>query len=325
MTRIEILLTIILSLAVNECSAVSPWCAHRLVRLSARLRYADLERRRIRSGELVALVDERPGKLLKLFTAMGFFSSAFLAWICRMMVLRLQGITRRLVADRSPVGFAPAIVTTGPDVAELPLLTEQISAAIRQLDFSAGAVISVRGPWGSGKTSVVRAALANQVEAKVVEFNPWLSWNERNFVHAAAELPNSLRMASRRLNKVATEFEHYLDCRGSEVRLTRLYRSAVSMAWFELGLKRAIRSLPQPLIILVDDIDRMPQEKVQEFFSFVEQTAHLPQLIYVMCFDRNYIEPMVTDSAQHPRACKRLQQVAFDLTHTHRRRPLELH
>ncbi|WP_414636021.1 P-loop NTPase fold protein [Amycolatopsis sp.] len=73
-------------------------------------------------------------------------------------------------------------------------------------------------------------------------------------------------------------------------------------------------------MVVLDDIDRMPSHKVREIFNLVERTAHLPQLIYVMSFDRRVIEPIVADS-RAPKRHKRLQQVAFDLTCTHRRRP----
>jgi len=318
MTQAEILLAIVLGLVVNECSDVSPWCARRLMRLSARLRYAELERRRIRSDEWVALVDERPGKLLKLLTGTRFFVAALLASTRRAAGRRVRRIARTAATNRSPVGFAAATVITGSDVAELAHAAEQARVAIRGLDASAGAVVTVRGPWGSGKTSVVRIALDNLTEAKVVEFNPWRSWNEQPSFTAAAELPNCLRVAARRLRKVATAFERYLGHYAMESQQRWFARA--NMARPEHQIKRALRALPQPLIVVLDDIDRMPSEKIRELFNFVERTAHLPQLIYVMSFDRDRIEPIVADP-HNSKTPRRLQQVAFDLTCTHRRRP----
>jgi len=227
-------------------------------------------------------------------------------------------IARTAATDRSPVGFAAATATIGSDVAELSDVADQARAAIQGLDASAGAVVTVRGPWGSGKTSVVKFALDNLTEAKVVDFNPWLTWNEQSSIHAAAELPNCLRGAARRLRRVAAAFARYLDHYAMEPQ--RFGRSKLSIARSVRQIRRALRALPQPLIVVLDDIDRMPSHKICELFNFVERTAHLPQLIYVMSFDRRVIEPMVAD----PRGTKRrrrLQQVAFDLTFTHRRRP----
>jgi hypothetical protein len=84
-----IVISIILGLIVNECSDVCPWCARKLVRWSAYRRYTDPARAAARAEELSALIDDRPGKLLKLFSAFGFAGSAFLV-VCR------RGLARRL-------------------------------------------------------------------------------------------------------------------------------------------------------------------------------------------------------------------------------------
>jgi hypothetical protein len=72
-TRIEVVAAIVLGLLVNEATDICPWIAVRLVRWSARLLYRRApERAAIRAEELAALINDRPGKLLKLFTALGF-------------------------------------------------------------------------------------------------------------------------------------------------------------------------------------------------------------------------------------------------------------
>jgi hypothetical protein len=76
MTAIEWVLTIVCGLAVNEYCDCSPWLARRLVRWSARRRYTDQARAQLRADELAALIDERPGKLFKLATAIGFAVAA---------------------------------------------------------------------------------------------------------------------------------------------------------------------------------------------------------------------------------------------------------
>lgn len=79
---ITTLISVVLGLLINECCDVSPWCADKLVRWSAHRRYMDPVRAAERAEELAALIRARPGKLLKLFSAVGFASSAILA-MCR--------------------------------------------------------------------------------------------------------------------------------------------------------------------------------------------------------------------------------------------------
>lgn len=73
MTRGEITFAIISGLLINEFTDICPWLAIRLMRWAARLRYPHApERAATRGEELAALINDRPGKLFKLFTALGF-------------------------------------------------------------------------------------------------------------------------------------------------------------------------------------------------------------------------------------------------------------
>ena len=75
-TAWQVLFSVLLGLAINECSELSPWCAGKLVRWSARVRYTDAARADARAEELTALIEDRPGKLFKLITALGFVVAA---------------------------------------------------------------------------------------------------------------------------------------------------------------------------------------------------------------------------------------------------------
>ncbi|KAA9375200.1 hypothetical protein F5972_27875 [Microbispora cellulosiformans] len=76
MSNAEIVLGILLGLVVNEFCDVSPWLARIVIRWSADIRYKNAPRQQMRADELVALIEERPGKLFKLLTAAGFLVSA---------------------------------------------------------------------------------------------------------------------------------------------------------------------------------------------------------------------------------------------------------
>ncbi|MEU9840690.1 hypothetical protein AB0C69_15860 [Actinomadura sp. NPDC048032] len=67
-----IVFAVISGLVINECSDLSPWLADKLVRWSARLRCDDPAAAEALGEELAAFVNERPGKLLKLLTSVGF-------------------------------------------------------------------------------------------------------------------------------------------------------------------------------------------------------------------------------------------------------------
>ncbi|MFI6182556.1 hypothetical protein ACIA8R_44005 [Nonomuraea sp. NPDC051191] len=79
MSGIEIILGTLLGLIVNEACEISPWMARKLVRKAAYLRYPDTDQARVRAEELESLINERPGKLFKLATAIAFTASATIA------------------------------------------------------------------------------------------------------------------------------------------------------------------------------------------------------------------------------------------------------
>jgi hypothetical protein len=79
MTGREILLGVLIGLLINECCEVSPWVARRLVRWAARRRYANPTRAEVRAEEHVTLIDDLPGKLFKLVTAVSFVAVALAA------------------------------------------------------------------------------------------------------------------------------------------------------------------------------------------------------------------------------------------------------
>ncbi|MFI6485182.1 hypothetical protein ACIBH1_45240 [Nonomuraea sp. NPDC050663] len=61
-----------LGLIVNESCDISPWLARKLIRRAAYLQSCDPDDAAGRAEEWIALINDRPGKLFKLATAIGF-------------------------------------------------------------------------------------------------------------------------------------------------------------------------------------------------------------------------------------------------------------
>ena len=114
MTTVQVVLGVLSGLAVNEFCDLSPWVARRLVRWSARLRYTDPVRAETRAEELTALIDDRPGKLFKLLTALGFAavsSAIFAQQNTRDLRRRLAGAAERVTAA---LASQEALTISGP-------------------------------------------------------------------------------------------------------------------------------------------------------------------------------------------------------------------
>ncbi|MFI6182557.1 hypothetical protein ACIA8R_44010 [Nonomuraea sp. NPDC051191] len=100
MSGAEIVLGVLLGLIANEMCDVSPWLARKLVASAAHLQYRDPARAAMRAEELEALVNERPGKLFKLATALAFVAGALIAQLRRTFLTSLTGVALWLF-DRS--------------------------------------------------------------------------------------------------------------------------------------------------------------------------------------------------------------------------------
>lgn len=102
MTVTAIVISIIIGLAVNESCELSPWIARKVVRWSAHHRYADPARAEARAEELCSLIDDRPGKLFKLFTAFSFAIATI-----TVLARRPQEHSTRLRANLTPIQLTP--------------------------------------------------------------------------------------------------------------------------------------------------------------------------------------------------------------------------
>jgi hypothetical protein len=121
MTAWQLLVTIILGLAINECSELSPWCARKLVRWSAHCRYADAARAEARAEELSALIGDRPGKLFKLITALCFAVAA-------VPVAARRAAARRSARPRERQAGLPVRSDGVPAVTRVELTREEVFA-----------------------------------------------------------------------------------------------------------------------------------------------------------------------------------------------------
>jgi hypothetical protein len=154
-TRSETAFAIVLGLLVNECCELSPWVAVRLVRWAARLRYSDTpERAAIRGEELTALVNDRPGKLFKLLTALGFTLRALTTTALRTAPRKL----RRLAA--SARRFAKPIRDAGVHVVCIGVLGATAGACWTSATGATGVASPQAVAWGAvGAAAAIGAML----------------------------------------------------------------------------------------------------------------------------------------------------------------------
>ena len=211
---------------------------------------------------------------------------------------------------------------------------EAFAKEILELDWSEGLVVGVLGAWGSGKTSFINLArdeLENSAAA-VVDFNPWMfSGTEQLLNSFFSEIAAQLRLR-RTLSEAAKTIEAYGDTFSTLGWLPLVgpwivRGMAVSKLLSTIGrqrkggigalrekVERALVSLEKPVVVILDDVDRLSTEEIREVFKLIRLVAKFPNVIYLVAFDRSRVEDALSQDGIPGRDyLEKILQLANDL------------
>jgi len=224
----------------------------------------------------------------------------------------------------------------GDDVLERSGRADAFARQVLDLDASEGAAVGVFGPWGSGKTSflnLARKTFENKC-VPVLDFNPWLLSGteqlvERFFAELSAsmgmkdelkEIGDALGKYGAALNAVAgvasalfavpqlAEIIKALpDIAGSDSR-------PKSVEELRKTMEGALRERDKPIVVILDDVDRLSAPEIREVFKLVRLTASFPNLIYIVSCDRLRVEQALGEQGLSGRDyLEKIIQLPFNL------------
>ncbi|VXC06303.1 KAP family P-loop NTPase fold protein [Curtobacterium sp. 8I-2] len=216
-------------------------------------------------------------------------------------------------------------------------VAREFAESVRLLDASRGAVVGILGAWGSGKTSFVnmmREEFRSAPEMPVIEFNPWLFSGTQQLSEAFfREISAALRVSpNAKLGTIADNLEKYGDV------LSPLAMLPYVGAWYDRSFKAAktatrliedrrrgtgslkqdvtseLKKLPQPVVVVIDDIDRLTTPEIRDVFKLVRLTANFANVIYLLAFDRHRVEAALSEDGIPGRDyLEKIVQVSLDL------------
>jgi len=195
-------------------------------------------------------------------------------------------------------------------------LARRIAVEARSAPSDGGFVIGLCGRWGSGKTSVARMAieLLNEDGIMVVPFNPWMfSGHDDLVLRFFAEMTAKMgRGGGGKLKAAARRFSDYAGALAGAVRYVpaggRTASEAItllaSLADAAAGkvdtlddlyheLAEELRRLEERIVVFVDDIDRLADSEIRDVVRLVKSVGDLPNLTYVLAFDRPHVEAVL--------------------------------
>ena len=189
------------------------------------------------------------------------------------------------------------IRSTEQDVLQRAEIAEKFAHQVCRLDTREGAVVGVFGPWGSGKTSFIHLARKafEDEEVPVLDFNPWLfSGAEQLVERFVTELSAELKLKD--LEKIGDALLEYGDLISGRIgMLAKIFGTYARRRGGGIQNKRdkvaaVLRDREKPIIVVLDDVDRLSAPEIREIFKLVRLTASFPNLVYIVCCDRQRVE-----------------------------------
>src|SRR6266851_1894521 len=262
--------------------------------------------------------------------------------------LRRQGAQEQLIAaedvavqkGQSEVRLTTSVIGDNPvrraqdDQLGRQLVARSFARQVLALDAREGLVVGVLGPWGSGKTSFINLARDGFRSAgvSILDFNPWMFSGAAQLVEAFfAELAAQLKIRPGLAN-IGKQLEEYGEMfsgmgwipiigpwiergRGlGKIASKVLQRRKEGVDARRTKLRNALSVLSKPIVIVLDDIDRLSSSEIRDVFKLVRLTASFPNVIYLVAFDRARVENALTEEGVPGRDyLEKILQVAVDL------------
>ncbi len=222
---------------------------------------------------------------------------------------------------------------------------ERLAKAIINFDTADSYAIALQGSWGCGKTSVLNMAIQKIEETTdkktvIIKFNPWNFTTTGQLIDQFfATMSSKLKLSEgdERLQKVGGLIEKYssvleytqyipvvgpyLDvvknlakAAGKEIKETvdkKLHDATIQKAKIEGALKE----IDFQILVVIDDIDRLPNDQIRLLFQLVNSVAGFPHMVYLLSYDKDIVARAL-DDVQGYRGAEYLEkiiQVPFDL------------
>lgn len=182
---------------------------------------------------------------------------------------------------------------------------EVIGAARLQ---SKSSTFGLIGSWGAGKTSIV-SVLGRTLQVQgwhVMRFNPWLYSDADSlrwgfFSELRAAVPPGDKWDDTRTNiallqKTVVPLAKLLNATGfdfaaaAEKALDQLNVSATSM---REKVATQLDGLVKPVLVVIDDLDRLTSDELLEVFKLVRFIGRLPNIYYLLCYDETTLVDML--------------------------------
>ncbi|MGH2459691.1 MAG: KAP family NTPase [Chloroflexota bacterium] len=168
-----------------------------------------------------------------------------------------------------------------------------------------GLVMALYGPWGSGKTTVLKFVeyfLGERPEDErpiVVRFNPWWYSGRDDlagpfFRQLLGTINHSALARTDLIKKIGDFVEAVGEVPGplggfGKATAKGIRLSVKDVAQLKDSVISDLRRQNRRILIIIDDIDRLTDDEVRQLFRLVKAVADFPNVTYLLAFDREVV------------------------------------
>ena len=227
-------------------------------------------------------------------------------------------------------------------------LAIRIAEAITNLPpdaLSESFVVGIEGNWGSGKTSLINLVMKNLEPSSfpVVRFNPWNFSNQdeliADFFNSIAEeleqtpggknerIAESIRSYFPKLLKESSiDISPEISFAGFKLNFGSVYKTGGdTLEARKEKINGLLRNFPKPIVIVIDDIDRLESQETRLVFRLVKMMANFPNTVFLLAYDRGRVGGMLKDEGvPGEEFLKKIVQLSFPLPRVDQRDLFEI-
>lgn len=177
------------------------------------------------------------------------------------------------------------------------LLCDKIISSFNQKTVAEGAfTILINEKYGTGKTSFMRQLkkMFLKLGVKCLEIKPWSADTQNQVVNLfLSELSSKLHSFNedKALGKLLNEYSELVTGKAQTVvRLINSHfnKNTSQSALFE-KISKKLKRLEKPIIVFIDDVDRLNYEELYCVLKLVRDTADFPNMFYIVAADKEII------------------------------------
>jgi predicted KAP-like P-loop ATPase len=226
------------------------------------------------------------------------------------------------------------ITTPADDKLGYSVFASQLAHTLTTALPNDGFVVAINAAWGTGKTTLLNLIEyhINQMPEKerlvLLRFNPWWFAGQDLTLRFFQELmaltkrgllsrvQKSLDDFAEAVSFVSATIPGYGAAVGGGAQIAKRFlkaRKTTEQAKRELSEK--LLEQRQRILVIVDDIDRLEPREVRALFQLIKAVADLPNLVYLLAFDKKYVAQALTqpEGLSGEDFLEKIVQASFDL------------